>query len=134
MSHAVESMFSVKETPWHKLGKIVSSAPSAEDAIKLAGLDWTVSSRKVYVQNPDGSQTEAENNRAIVRDLDNKMYGIMSDNYTPLQNSEAFSFFNPFIESGLASFETAGSLKEGRNVWVLARLNKQPIEISSSVS
>ena len=38
MSALVESMFSVRETPWHGLGTIVQEAPTSADALRLAGL------------------------------------------------------------------------------------------------
>src|SRR5690606_14155610 len=50
--------------------------------------------------------------------------------YVPLQNSQAFSFFDPYISSGEALLDTAGSLREGQSIWVLARLNRDPIEIT----
>lgn len=130
MSHAVESMFSVREVPWHGLGKIVKEAPSAADAIKLAGLDWTVLSKPIYVQNgTDKKFTAVENQQALMRSDNNAVLSVMKDSYTPLQNKDAFSFFNPFVDSGLASFETAGSLKDGKVIWVLANLNKAPIDV-----
>jgi len=129
MAHQLESMFSVIETPWHGLGKIVREAPTAADAIKLAGLDWNVSKRPVKVVNPDGSESEAKGFVAIVRDSDQTVFNVLGEGFTPLQNSKVFDFFNPFIEAGLASFETAGSLRGGRNVWALAKLNKAPIEV-----
>lgn len=132
MAALVESMFSVVETPWHKLGKIVQEAPSTEEAIKLAGLDWTVSKRPVKVVNPDGSETIADGYAAITRDSDDSVFNILGDDYHPLQNSKAFEFFDPFVKSGLAKFETAGSLRDGRTIWVLATLNKAPIEIGKN--
>lgn len=123
-------MFSVKETPWHGLGKIVREAPTAAAAIELAGLNWAVSPEPVYKTNlKSGTVDEIKSHRAIVRETDQSVLGVVGKNYTPLQNSEAFEFFNPFVEAGLASFESAGSLREGRNVWVLAKLSKRPIEI-----
>lgn len=129
MAHEIENMFSVRQTPWHGLGHIVQDAPTVHEAIRLAGLNWTVSRRPVMVVNPDGTQTEAVGYKSIVRDSDESIFGILSEDYTPLQNSEAFEFFNPFVEKGLATFETAGSLRGGRNVWILAKLNKAPIEV-----
>ena len=38
----VETMFYVREKPWHGLGTRVETAPSSIDALVLAGLDWTV--------------------------------------------------------------------------------------------
>ena len=42
MAANVETMFSVREKPWHGLGVVVEDAPSSKDALNLAGLDWRV--------------------------------------------------------------------------------------------
>lgn len=131
MSHEVENMFSVAQTPWHGLGKVVSDAPTAQTAIQLAGLDWKVLENKL-TWHPDGKPDLVSGWKLLSRDTDNQVLGIVGENYHPLQNDKAFEFFNPFIESGLAQFETAGSLRQGKTVWILARLNKAPIEISKN--
>jgi len=48
----VETMFSVRETPWHGLGRIVMDAPASREALELAGLDWQVESRNIYSYDP----------------------------------------------------------------------------------
>ena len=45
----VETMFSVRETPWHGLGRIIMDAPASREALELAGLDWQVESRNIYL-------------------------------------------------------------------------------------
>lgn len=129
MAHLVQSMFSVKETPWHKLGRIVSEAPNAEQAIKLAGLDWQVQEQPIYRQVEEGAFEQIESHKALYRSDNGFQLSVVGSGYTPLQNEKAFSFFNPFVESGEASFETAGSLRAGKTVWILAKLNKTPIEV-----
>ena len=137
MAHELEivngeaQMFSVKETPWHGLGKIVQEAPTAEEAIKLAGLDWKVEEKQIYsfFGLPGVEYSRIESHKAILRATDRKVLGVVGKDYHPLQNDKAFEFFNPFVESGLASFETAGSLRDGKVIWVLAKLNKAPIEV-----
>jgi len=130
MAHLVENMFSVREVPWHGLGKIVTEAPSAEEAIKLAGLDWKVLEQQVYnYSSVDQSHQRVPNYKALTRSDNGKVLSIMKDKYHPLQNEDAFKFFNPFIDSGLASFETAGALKDGKVIWILASLNKAPIDV-----
>lgn len=131
MSHEVSSMFSVNETPWHGLGKVVSEAPTSAEAIKLAGLNWSVSRRKILVAESDEMLVshEAEGFRAIVRDDNGVVFNVLRETYQPLQNAEAFKFFDPFVDAGLASFETAGALSGGRRVWILATLNKAPIDV-----
>lgn len=131
MAHLVESMFSVQKTPWHKLGTIVQNAPTAEEAIKLAGLNWQVVERQLFsLSGPEGQDFERiKTHKTLLRSDNWKPLSVVGEKYTPLQNDKAFDFFNPFIESGLASFETAGSLREGKTIWILAKLNKAPIEI-----
>jgi phage/plasmid-like protein (TIGR03299 family) len=127
MAHLVENMFSVKATPWHKLGNIIQEAPSTAEGIKLAGLDWGVTTKPLFTA--DGTAVQAN---GIVRETDGRVLGVVGKRYTPLQNSEAFSFFDPFLASGEASLETAGSLRNGERIWVLAKLNKAPIEVSGN--
>ena len=53
MSANVETMFSVREKPWHGLGTIVMEAPTSADALRLAGLDWKVVQEPVYTGNQE---------------------------------------------------------------------------------
>lgn len=137
MSHELEMnadgtarMFSVKLTAWHGLGTILTEAPTASEAIKHAGLDWTVSKRKLFFEK-NGNQPQgcAKGHYAVVRDEDEKFLGHSGETWEPLQNSEAFKFFDPFVEAKEASYETAGSLDGGKRIWVLAKIKKDPIEV-----
>ncbi|MCH5186227.1 MAG: hypothetical protein J1F64_08915, partial [Oscillospiraceae bacterium] len=51
MPALVETMFSVREKPWHGLGTIVNDAPTSEDAIRLARLDWRVVQNDVFTNS-----------------------------------------------------------------------------------
>ena len=59
---------------------------------------------------------------AAVRSSDGKVLSTVGTDWTPLQNREAFAWFDPFVEQGLATYCTAGSLRGGEFVWVLAKL------------
>ena len=48
MSANVESMFYVRETPWHGLGTRVMTAPGSKEALMAAGLDWNVVQEPIY--------------------------------------------------------------------------------------
>src|SRR5262245_30684624 len=125
MAHMIESMFSVRQAPWHKLGGVVQDAPSAADAIRLAGLDWPVERRRLSL--PDGRLV---NRWAVVRTTDGAVVGdAVGPHWTPLQNRDAFEWFDPFVVAGQARFATAGSLCGGRRVWVLAELSRAPVEV-----
>ena len=117
MAALIESLFSVRETPWHGQGIIVEDAPTSEDAIRLAGLDWKVEQQKIYLA--DG--TEVQGNYANVRSSDGKPLGIVGERYKIVQNNEAFAFTDALLGEGV-KYETAGSLKEGRVIWLLAKM------------
>jgi len=68
--------------------------------------------------------------RAVIRSSDSSVLGVVSDIYQPLQNAEAFGWFQPFLDKGTCTLESAGSLKEGRHVWVLAKIVNADMEIS----
>jgi len=109
------------ETPWHGLGVKVDSAPTSAEAIKLAGLDWDVIQTPVSVNG-----LEVEGYKANVRDSDGSVLGITSDKYRPVQNREAFDFTDAMIGAG-CRYETAGSLKDGKLVWLLALTDQRKI-------
>lgn len=117
----VENMFSVKETPWHGIGVVINEAPTLQDAIKLAGLDWLVLVESLT--RPNGINVD-EFAKAFIRSDNNKTLGVVGPKTHPLQNVHAFDFFQPFVDSKEASLETAGALDEGRRVWVMAKLNR----------
>jgi len=101
----VESLFYAgREVPWHGLGKAVSEAPTSADAIRLAGLDWTVSPQDVYT---DGRKISGY--KANVRDSDGNVLGIVSDKYRIVQNTDAFDFTDALLQNDDGVFyETAG--------------------------
>lgn len=115
MSHNVESCFSVREVPWHGLGTIIQEAPDSEAALKLAGLDWSVKQVPVLYE---GQKTGHQFN---VRESDNRVLGVVGGRYKPVQNAEAFAFTDELV-GGDVRYETAGSLADGKRVWMLAKM------------
>ena len=124
MPAAVEQMMFVGATPWHGLGNKVEADIGIEDAIVSAGLDWEVGLEDL--QTVDGVPV---NHRATYRKSDGSILGVVGPRYTPLQNRDAFDWFQPFLDAGECQLHTAGSLSEGEKVWVLAQLNRDNCEI-----
>lgn len=123
MSANVESMFSVRVTPWHGMGTIIENAPTSEDAIRYAGLDWQVLQQKIYTE--DGLRIDGS--YANVRSSDNKPLGVVGSRYKIVQNVDAFKFTDALLGEGV-TYETAGSLNDGKTVWMLAKMpNKYDI-------
>lgn len=129
MSANVESMFYVRTLPWHGLGQRVSEAPNSKDALRLAGLDWNV------VQQPIFTEAEQciQGYKANVRDSDGKVLGVVTDRYKVVQNEEAFAFTDALLGEGVR-YETAGSLQEGKKVWMLARMPHEYIISGERIS
>ena len=124
MSANIESLYYVgREKPWHGLGTQVDEAPNSSEAIKLAGLDWDVISNPVY----DGNGIEIPGFKANTRNSDNSVLGIVSDKYRIVQNSEAFEFTDSLIETEEVKYETAGSLRKGKQIWLLAKMPERKI-------
>lgn len=126
MAANVETMMYVREKPWHGLGTMVMEAPTSADALRLAGLDWTVDQTPVYTD----AGIEITGYKANRRNSDNAILGIVSDRYKIVQNTEAFEFTDALIgetENGVVKYETAGSLCGGKRVWLLAKMPTQKI-------
>ena len=129
MAANVESMFYVREAPWHGLGTKVAEAPTSEKALIEAGLNWNVIQEPIYTEN----QEAITGYKANVRDSDRKVLGVVSDRYKVIQNSEAFAFTDELLVEGVR-YETAGSLQGGKKVWLLAHMPHEYIISGERIS
>jgi phage/plasmid-like protein (TIGR03299 family) len=129
MAHNLEmingqaQMAYVGETPWHGLGIEVPADLSPEQMMQVAGLDWTVEKTELFTRFK-GDTVRVKDQYALTRSSDGKIMDIVGSGWNPVQNSEAFEFFNEFVAAGDMSMHTAGSLKDGRNIWALAKVNE----------
>jgi phage/plasmid-like protein (TIGR03299 family) len=118
------------ELPWHGLGKPVPNDLTPRQMLKAAGLDWNVEKVPAYINLPtqiDGEIIPLSHpipHCALVRNTDQKILDIVTSNWNPLQNEEAFDFFKDFVMKGDMEMHTAGSLKGGQLVWALARVKE----------
>lgn len=129
MAANVETMFSVRERPWHGLGTVVESAPSSKEALELAGLDWQVHQKDISVL---WGRT-IPGYKANVRDTDGVVLGVVTDKYRVVQNEDAFAFTDELLGEGV-KYETAGSLNGGKKVWILARLPREYVISGERIS
>ena len=118
MAAYVETMMYVRERPWHGLGTEVSEAPNSEDALRFAGLDWNVRQENIF--NARGGIIKGF--KANVRDSDDSVLGVVGDRYKVVQNIDAFKFTDDLI-GGDVRYETAGSLRDGKQIWLLAKMH-----------
>lgn len=117
----IETMAYAGETPWHGLGVPVPADLSPVQMLKKAELDWTV--RKVPAYAMVAGKPVAVGRSALVRDSDDTILDVVSDDWNVLQNHEAFEFFHDFVANGDMEMHTAGSLRNGQLVWALAKVH-----------
>lgn len=122
MAANVETMFYTREKPWHGLGTRVEEASTSKAALILAGLNWQVEQHEL--RTVEG--IDLKGYLANVRNTDGKVLGVVTDKYRVVQNEEAFAFTDTLLGKGV-TYETAGSLQEGKKVWMLAKLPQRYI-------
>jgi phage/plasmid-like protein (TIGR03299 family) len=110
------------DVPWHGLGTKVPADLTPAQMLEAAGLDWTVEKVPAYAEV--AGQKVAVGKSALVRSMDDRIIDVVSDDWNPVQNQEAFEFFNDFVAAGDMEMHTAGSLKEGQIVWGLAKVKE----------
>lgn len=128
------SFFSVKEKAWHGLGQIVEDYPTSAEAIKYAGLDYTVEKRPLFTNalnneltgfDPDfaTSKIEVPSFFATVRNDNDSVLGVVGKDYEVVQNADAFQFFDAIVGGGDGiKYETAGALGKGERIFITAKL------------
>lgn len=127
MSHEIDqstgktAVFVTGEPPWHGLGTVIKQAATSQEAIVLAGLNWEVEQWPL-ITSRGGEMKPIVNHLANVRADTQRVLGVVSRRYRLFQNAEAFDFMDALVGEKLAMFETAGSLADGRRIWLLARL------------
>ena len=120
MAHLVETMAYAGEVPWHGLGTKVPADLSPEQFLVKAGLDWSVEKVPAFADIA-GERTNVGWS-ALTRSSDNSILDVVSNDWNPVQNSEAFNFFDEYCRAGDMEMHTAGSLKNGQIVWALAKV------------
>lgn len=122
MGHGItqsDTMFSVRETPWHGLGSVLSGTPSLEEAIRLSGQDFTVEKVPVFVRNADGTYAEVKRYAGIRRVEDGTTMSIMGEDYGTVQNAAAHRVVEGFLAQPGVNLTTGGRLDDGRRLWML---------------
>lgn len=122
MAHMVETMAYAGEVPWHGLGVSVPNDLSPAQMLEKAGLDWKVQKIPAFA-DIDGQKTNVGWS-ALVRSTDREVLSVVSNDWNPVQNHEAFEFFHEYCAAGDMEMNTAGSLRGGQIVWALAKIKE----------
>jgi phage/plasmid-like protein (TIGR03299 family) len=136
MAHQIETQGSqaaavfARVDAWHRLGATVAGrAFTAEEAMRLGHLGgWNVRKAALIAHdlNGEGVTTLSAPGYATVRDNpftgQPEALGVVGGGYEPLQNEDHAAFLNTLADESGAIFDTAGSLRGGRQVFITMRL------------
>ena len=126
----IAEMFYTGDTPWHGYGQKLDAPATAQEAITAAHLDWEVGLEPVYARILPGGKTgignrdySIEDPYRFVRRQDNKqILGMRTSRYSIVQNRDAFGLFDAVIGPGQGVYHTAGALRGGKVVRILAKV------------
>lgn len=122
MAHEVETMAYANAVPWHGLGARVDQSVNVEEMLIAAGLNWTLNRVPLKAHAEDGTIIDVPERFAHIRDTDKKVMAVAGKAWRPLQPADTLGFMHDYVQAGEATLETAGSLRDGKVVWGLARL------------
>lgn len=121
--------------PWEAVGVNVEGALTASEAITQANLDWEVGLAPVYSTFPDQQLVDAgfppeqvlkhiedPRHKAVQRQTDGKVLGIVGNRYHPIQNRKGFDFIDNLVDSGDAKYVNVGTIGDGRLIYLQAKL------------
>src|SRR5215467_4374531 len=135
----IESMFSVRQMPWHQEGIILGDYPGTwAEARVLAGLDWEPVTTEVYTITSvdcDGSPhyEPIDGWKCITRSDTGNVLSINKDTYAVIDHGEMGEIVEAVLAQTNVKWETAGVLDEGRSVWCLAMLD-EPVTLPGDIS
>lgn len=140
MSALVESMFSVRATPWHRQGIVLGDYPGSwSEARKLAGLEWDPISNQVFSITGMDAETGTSiyepvaDWKSIVRSDTGAVLSIRPDSYTVIDHGEMGTIVESVLNTPNAKYETAGSLDGGKATWCLVRLD-EPFQLDGDIT
>jgi phage/plasmid-like protein (TIGR03299 family) len=129
MAHEIEldtktgksKMFAIEGTPvWHGLGQRVAKPPrTVQELMEVAGLGTQVETRPIFRKLDDGSYQEIPDRSCTTRIEDDRYLGVVGKEWTPVQNQTLAEI--AFAMADQVEIHTAGSLRDGRHVWILSK-------------
>jgi phage/plasmid-like protein (TIGR03299 family) len=130
------SFASLREPAWHGLGTVFEEEVNTTKMLELASLDnWNVRLEEIAI--PEGFSSDKSHyfvTRTNPFDKEqNDVLGVVGERYTTLQNEDLFSFADYMLDGG-GRWETAGSIKGGRQVFGSVALERETVLDPNGVS
>ena len=124
MAHEFESgVFTENQPAWHGLGvTLPSDALDSREALQYSGLaEWGLTKQPVYSGNPEDGFDVIPGKHAVTRQTDRRVLGVVGDGYSIVHNEDAFDWMDSLLGGEGFHYKTAGALRNGQIVWLLAK-------------
>ena len=119
LDNGIVEMAYAGERPWHGLGTAVPGLMKTDEALRAAHLDWSVEKVPALSSFDMSIIPDAF---AVIRSDNHAALGIVGNQYTVIDNTEAFGFFDAVLGEGQGQIETAAALGRGEKVFMMARM------------
>ena len=127
--NGVASFASLREPAWHGLGTVFTEEKTTSEMLVAANLNnWNVRLEDMPIPSHLSSDKEYQ---YVVRTnptdkTQTDILGVVGERYHVLQNEDLFSFGDNILDGG-GRWETAGSLKGGRQVFGSLALERETV-------
>jgi phage/plasmid-like protein (TIGR03299 family) len=127
LAPGVHSFASAREDAWHQLGTTLENTFDAQTALEAAHLaGWNVRKTPLFTITETGETMEIPNRWSTVYTNPltsaTEYLGVVGSNYTPIQNEDHVELLNTLVDESGSHFETAGSLRGGRETFVSMKM------------
>lgn len=120
-----ETLYYHGATPWDGIGEEIDNNLSPSEILARAGLDWKVERRKTYYRDANGNELPAQKQVLVRSDREDMVLTEVPDKWFVTQNEELISFLAPWIDRGQMRLRAAGSIDDGRLVWIMAEVGDE---------
>jgi phage/plasmid-like protein (TIGR03299 family) len=121
-------MFSLRQSPWHNLGRVLTKELKDEEVADAAGMNWSVTENPIYRQI-DGAFEMLNDDKVLARSDNNRVLAVVSKEYRVFQNEELIKLMRQIAKDTPVLWETAGVLHYGKTTWCLGYLPELDIRI-----
>ena len=118
--------FFVREPAWHGLGIVLQDYPGREEAMRLAGHDFTVVERPVEVVG-NQSNLKIDGWKALLKSQSTHVLNVVRSTYEVIQNSAAYDIAELLFDEGF-QYETGVTLADGAICALTLKLD-EPVTI-----
>lgn len=133
MADYFDTGFCVRERSWHGKELLLAEHPDNWDDARLAaGLLWEPRLVPLYRRSDDGTYVEADGAKLVERDDTAAPLGVVTDKFELISHGEMGEIMGALLEQDNVKFDTAGSVRGGRQVYATVLLD-EPYTISGDI-